>query len=1104
MVKACKQEMHEIDTCVECYYNANVHRDDWFVRVCKKPHILLWAKLKGFPYWPAKMMGINASSMVDVRFFGQHDRAWLPTRDCYLFSRNDPNVTASKSKRISILSCLKEVDVYIENIRKIYGGFEYAPFKYTYDPIMNDQYLQLMIPQYSSNIVNTTSNTSDLTYKIIKSSNNHLSFVKKTNNPHETFISEDALSVNKNATKTKHHIVDKHKSNNSSSPTIDKQHQRKSSSQKCMQSNEIYEILPTSSGNATKVVLKRKLSHSELNFCKKIRKSHDESMQNNSINDDNDVATASIRNTRAASLTNAATKMNSIEQNDFPFIQRSSKRVKEQQKQRLSASIVNMDDNQCVSSTVLPNHVAEINCITNNSDKHVIASNNLISSEIVDSTISVIDSTMVSSDIDASTTQLDIDHHTDDNASGSDIPSSTTINQLPAPQPQPPPPPLEKENILLPITSIKTEINYDEYSSTITNPATEQNCIDKEVKKENIFTDDTELDVQIKVEPESKEMPTPNTNAELLNLEKIPPLIPRSNYGIELNETANSTNKQRNRIMNSKQNRFPLSINQTNNSIGNPLNGMVYIPLDNTQLQHINATTCRKTYNLYNTDAFSSFKCNPKMLLPPPLIARNHTKSISTSTITSHQATLSTSITQINVPTTTSTINVLPNLQQHPLPIQLNTFTETTNTDLQPIVTSKPITNTINNNSSCSNAIINTETKSQLVQNYVKIVGHLFTTMLEEKLNQITDSKQLDELKIRLLQFEIEQEKFNFDKTLTELQRNADKKITELKQKLENDKKKILNDLNTEMMVDNQRQYDYVKTKQWCCNCGIEASYSCCFNTSYCSIVCQHQHWTQHMSMCTNFTTANGNEQQFSTATTTTTMVLPRTSLTATTTAPTKTDQHQLFLQRGMLSQPLSNENHSQIVLTESELNDLVANRIGKPSGSNMSFLNHPMLVPFSTNQTTLLPIVGQTTNLLPTTGGGQFASRHAVSTYDMVPPLVSRLSTPTVRKPRAVSTRTKKKQSQRIQLPNLVSPNLVSLSNGTHVTLPKACTVKIIQRNVIDTKKTPLSSSSSTSSAFYGAPMVSKLASSQIKPNKPLTTRTKSQITKNVCKFNF
>lgn len=107
LVKVCKQEMLEIDTCAECYYNSNMHKDNWFVKVCPKPHILLWAKLKGFPYWPSKMMGISAASMVDVRFFGQHDRARIPARDCFLFSRADPNTTTAKSRRYNVTDCMK-------------------------------------------------------------------------------------------------------------------------------------------------------------------------------------------------------------------------------------------------------------------------------------------------------------------------------------------------------------------------------------------------------------------------------------------------------------------------------------------------------------------------------------------------------------------------------------------------------------------------------------------------------------------------------------------------------------------------------------------------------------------------------------------------------------------------------------------------------------------------------------------------------------------------------------------------------------------------------------------------------------------------------------
>lgn len=33
----------------------------------------MWAKLKGFPFWPAKALR-DKDGQVDARFFGQHDR----------------------------------------------------------------------------------------------------------------------------------------------------------------------------------------------------------------------------------------------------------------------------------------------------------------------------------------------------------------------------------------------------------------------------------------------------------------------------------------------------------------------------------------------------------------------------------------------------------------------------------------------------------------------------------------------------------------------------------------------------------------------------------------------------------------------------------------------------------------------------------------------------------------------------------------------------------------------------------------------------------------------------------------------------------------------
>ncbi|UYV79569.1 ZMYND11 [Cordylochernes scorpioides] len=41
------------------------------------------------------------------------------------------------------------------------------------------------------------------------------------------------------------------------------------------------------------------------------------------------------------------------------------------------------------------------------------------------------------------------------------------------------------------------------------------------------------------------------------------------------------------------------------------------------------------------------------------------------------------------------------------------------------------------------------------------------------------------------------------------------------------------------------------KKKQWCYNCEAEAIYHCCWNTSYCSVECQQQHWhKEHKRTC--------------------------------------------------------------------------------------------------------------------------------------------------------------------------------------------------------------------------------------------------------------
>uniref|UniRef100_A0A8C6LED2 Zinc finger MYND-type containing 8 n=1 Tax=Nothobranchius furzeri TaxID=105023 RepID=A0A8C6LED2_NOTFU len=111
------------------------------VKICEhesNPHPLVWAKLKGFPFWPAKALR-DKDGQVDARFFGQHDRAWVPLNNCYLMSKEIP-FSVKKTKSI-FNSAMQEMEVYVENMRDKFGVFNYAPFRTPYTADSNFQLL---------------------------------------------------------------------------------------------------------------------------------------------------------------------------------------------------------------------------------------------------------------------------------------------------------------------------------------------------------------------------------------------------------------------------------------------------------------------------------------------------------------------------------------------------------------------------------------------------------------------------------------------------------------------------------------------------------------------------------------------------------------------------------------------------------------------------------------------------------------------------------------------------------------------------------------------------------------------------------------------------
>lgn len=79
MLEDCRYDLAEIINCADCYKHSNEKiNNKWFCLPCRVPHKLVWAKQKGYPYWPAKVLKETATTC-DVRFFGgKYERSVLP------------------------------------------------------------------------------------------------------------------------------------------------------------------------------------------------------------------------------------------------------------------------------------------------------------------------------------------------------------------------------------------------------------------------------------------------------------------------------------------------------------------------------------------------------------------------------------------------------------------------------------------------------------------------------------------------------------------------------------------------------------------------------------------------------------------------------------------------------------------------------------------------------------------------------------------------------------------------------------------------------------------------------------------------------------------
>lgn len=71
-----------------------------------------------------------------------------------------------------------------------------------------------------------------------------------------------------------------------------------------------------------------------------------------------------------------------------------------------------------------------------------------------------------------------------------------------------------------------------------------------------------------------------------------------------------------------------------------------------------------------------------------------------------------------------------------------------------------------------------------------------------------------------------------------------------MKNSMELEKTRAINETRKQCEVERLQAIEVTKKRQWCANCGKEALFYCCWNTSYCDYPCQQKHWPRHVKTC--------------------------------------------------------------------------------------------------------------------------------------------------------------------------------------------------------------------------------------------------------------
>ncbi|EEB10899.1 zinc finger and mynd domain-containing protein, putative [Pediculus humanus corporis] len=818
LVKICRQEMAEIENCPDCYLNAHT-KEDWFTEVCRKPHILIWARLKGFPFWPAKAMSTNLKTQqVDARFFGAHDKAWVPVKECYLYSKGSPQIFSKK--RSDLDDAFLEAETYIKKIRQIYGTFSYAPDKTPFVPELYDKQLQ----KISSEICKVSESVENQISQKLEICGNR-------NKINEEQVEENCIDSQENLCLPT--------LEQSFSPETDSLNEKYSTASECQSGNEIIE-----KSEHVEEQEKEKICENELvSNNNEVPDNVDNQFPKSFVNLSCDQKQKIINEAKLLATLDEITALE--KQKVLNDLGLDASTVDIRQLAQENREILEILSKKCQDFS---EQLGEVDIKTESSEKYLKKENNdvtdngenlnFITSKVGTIKVKNVNNLFEKNSSSAkknSTSQLlqikdvrslqNSKHNYEVNVKVEKSSFNDSIQ----------PKKLKLEPVNLNVISVDTE-----------NSTAQKNLLRSLRSDEKTVNDDGNKNVLNSVsdvEMDHSEISGKNSMKEL-TIEPIKNIeneseqqITRDNIVSQKNLTvvANShflLTTSRSPVVSGQNNQPNLTFSQNNLGqlslvhLSNMTNGIQtnFVNLSNESVGFNNSSTG----TLYASQGFNpNFPSNSGLgsVILTPSLGSNVQTSLSTVNSGTKGSKISSDSQKFSGNRGDSSKSVLITSQ---------------NNKFSPVIEVPGEEMTLSGEVGSVTAELNKY--SAKMADYMK-------TAIENLLRELSNQGSL-EAKYKLLILEMEKLQWKHQQEISELKQRSEKTLMELRNTLQMDKQKSLDELKSHLESHYQKIISETKRKQWCANCGKEALFYCCWNTSYCDYPCQQQHWPGHMSSC--------------------------------------------------------------------------------------------------------------------------------------------------------------------------------------------------------------------------------------------------------------